>query len=388
MAVWTIAFNLVTGNIVSPLVYGRTVHLHPAIVLVAIPAGSAVAGMLGMFLVVPAIGVVAATWRTVLAILGNDEMPAVTDAAVAPADRPPLHRPRLAPRRLPWPDPETTGQAPHRDRPIGRTARPGETRPSVAFAIALSDEQWELVADLFDPPGRRGAPAAHPAPGHGRRDAVHLPHRLPVALPARALPHLDRGLGAVAPLAGERGLGARDDAPRRGRADAPRPGALPVDGHGRRPDREGRPLRTDLPRGGWSGWPDDGAPSAPILVDILGLPVAARVDSARPHDVQAGRELLRERIDTLPRLRAIVGDRAYRGLAALAERKHIALDIKAPPPGVDAFTPIWPLYKVEHTIAQLGRWRRLSRCYEGSPASARAWLEVASVGYLAWRAVV
>jgi len=25
------------------------------------------------------------------------------------------------------------------------------------------------------------------------------------------------------------------------------------------------------------------------------------------------------------------------------------------------------------------------RCYEGSVASARAWLEVAAVGYLAWR---
>jgi transposase len=29
----------------------------------------------------------------------------------------------------------------------------------VSFAIVLSDEQWELIADLFDPPGRRGAPA-------------------------------------------------------------------------------------------------------------------------------------------------------------------------------------------------------------------------------------
>ena len=35
-----------------------------------------------------------------------------------------------------------------------------------------------------------------------------------------------------------------------------------------------------------------------ILVEILGLPVAARVDSARPHDVRAGRAELRERIDT------------------------------------------------------------------------------------------
>jgi hypothetical protein len=39
-------------------------------------------------------------------------------------------------------------------------------------------------------------------------------------------------------------------------------------------------------------------------------------------------------------------------------------------------------YRVEHAFAQLGRWRRLSRCYEGTAASARAWLEVAATGYL------
>jgi transposase len=32
----------------------------------------------------------------------------------------------------------------------------------MSFAIALTDEQWELVADLFDPPSRRGAPAVTP----------------------------------------------------------------------------------------------------------------------------------------------------------------------------------------------------------------------------------
>lgn len=86
-------------------------------------------------------------------------------------------------------------------------------------------------------------------------------------------------------------------------------------------------------------------------------------------------------------LRAIVGDRAYRGLERLASRKKLALDIKAPPPGASGFVPIRPLYRIEHVFAQLGRWRRLSRCYEGSEASARAWLEVASIGYLASRAV-
>ncbi len=29
----------------------------------------------------------------------------------------------------------------------------------MAYSIELTDEQWNLVADLFDAPGRRGAPA-------------------------------------------------------------------------------------------------------------------------------------------------------------------------------------------------------------------------------------
>jgi hypothetical protein len=82
-----------------------------------------------------------------------------------------------------------------------------------------------------------------------------------------------------------------------------------------------------------------------------------------------------------------VGDRACRGLERLAARRQLALDIKAPPAGISAFVPIRQLVKAEHAFAQLGRWRRLSRCYDASEASARAWLEVASVGYLAWRAV-
>ena len=44
MAIWTIVFNIVQGNFVAPLVYGRAVSLHPAVVLLAIPAGNAIAG--------------------------------------------------------------------------------------------------------------------------------------------------------------------------------------------------------------------------------------------------------------------------------------------------------------------------------------------------------
>jgi hypothetical protein len=67
-----------------------------------------------------------------------------------------------------------------------------------------------------------------------------------------------------------------------------------------------------------------------ILVDILGLLVAAHVASARPHDVRAGCELLREGLGGLPRVSAIVADRGYRGLRHLAGRRHLRLDTKAP----------------------------------------------------------
>lgn len=140
----------------------------------------------------------------------------------------------------------------------------------------------------------------------------------------------------------------------------------------------GRPGR---PTAGGRGGRTIGAKRT-ILVEILGMPVPARVDPAKPHDVRAGRELLDERLGDLPRVQAVVADRGYRGLAKLAARKQVRLDIKAPPKGSSGFVPIGPLWRVEHAFAQLGRWRRLSRCYEGTPESARAWLEVDAFGYL------
>jgi predicted PurR-regulated permease PerM len=72
MAIFTVVFNIVQGNFVTPLVYGRALSLHPAVILVAIPAGNEIAGILGMFLVVPAVAVVAATWRSLLDSIAHD----------------------------------------------------------------------------------------------------------------------------------------------------------------------------------------------------------------------------------------------------------------------------------------------------------------------------
>ncbi len=83
MAIFTVVFNIVQGNVVAPLVYGRAVSLHPAVVLMAIPAGSALAGVAGMFLIVPFLGIVATTWRAVLGVLGDP--PAATPRPEVPA---------------------------------------------------------------------------------------------------------------------------------------------------------------------------------------------------------------------------------------------------------------------------------------------------------------
>jgi len=98
--------------------------------------------------------------------------------------------------------------------------------------------------------------------------------------------------------------------------------------------------------------------------------------------VSAGRRLLDTTLPALGTVKAVVADRGYRGLGKMAAKRGINLDIKAPPKGSSGFTPIGPLYKVEHAFARLGRWRRLSRCYEGTLESARAWLEVAALANL------
>ncbi len=144
--------------------------------------------------------------------------------------------------------------------------------------------------------------------------------------------------------------------------------------------RGGRAGPTFHEKGGRGGRTNGGKRS--VVIDILGPPLAVSAESARPHDVSAGRRLLDAALPALGTVKAVVADRGYRGLAKMANKKGLRLDIKAPPKGTVGFTPIAPLYRVEHAFARLGRWRRLSHCYEGTSASARAWLEVAALAYL------
>jgi predicted PurR-regulated permease PerM len=75
MGIYTLVFNIVQGNIVTPLVYRRAVHLHPAVILLAIPAGGAVAGIAGMFLAVPILALFATIRGPALRLLGEAPAP-------------------------------------------------------------------------------------------------------------------------------------------------------------------------------------------------------------------------------------------------------------------------------------------------------------------------
>jgi predicted PurR-regulated permease PerM len=49
----------VEGHLLYPLLMGRTVHLHPAVIVIALGVGGILAGVIGVFLAVPVAGVIA-----------------------------------------------------------------------------------------------------------------------------------------------------------------------------------------------------------------------------------------------------------------------------------------------------------------------------------------
>ncbi len=219
----------------------------------------------------------------------------------------------------------------------------------MSFAIALSDEQWALVADLFDPPGRRGAPAQ--ISWHQMVNAM-----LFIARTGCQWRYLPERYGAWTQWRRWRANGVWERAMTRLAAIVrllhdrePWPSMVMVDAQTVKGGRYGPTFHEAGGRGGRTI-----GTKRTLLVEILGLPVAAHAGSARPHDVKIARELLRDRLDELPRVSAIVADRAYRGLAKLADRRHVRLDVKAPPKGVSGFVPRWPLYKVEHAVRPAG----------------------------------
>ena len=64
--------NVIQGKFLAPAIYNKTVHIHPAIVLTALPAGAALAGIVGLFVAIPVVAFALAITGAAIEVLGVD----------------------------------------------------------------------------------------------------------------------------------------------------------------------------------------------------------------------------------------------------------------------------------------------------------------------------
>jgi len=81
----------------------------------------------------------------------------------------------------------------------------------------------------------------------------------------------------------------------------------------------------------------------------------------------------------------VLADGWYKGLDNAANRHNAAFLVKSRPIGTVGFKSLALVWREEATFGQIGRSRRLARCFERSADSAPVWLEVACVGCMLGR---
>jgi transposase len=125
-----------------------------------------------------------------------------------------------------------------------------------------------------------------------------------------------------------------------------------------------------------------------IVTDTNGFLLAVHVHPANVQDVHGAVPLLEHLRTKFPKLSYIFADRIYRGdqlLKAVAHCGPWTIEIVERPPGVKGFQLLPRRWVVERTFAWLGRCRRLAKDFEGSIASAIAWVLVAHLRLLTRR---
>jgi putative transposase len=125
-----------------------------------------------------------------------------------------------------------------------------------------------------------------------------------------------------------------------------------------------------------------------IVTDTTGCLLAVLVQTANVQDNHGAVPLLRAVRRSFPKLRHVFADRVYRGeklLAAIADCGQWTIDIVTRSQSVGTFKAEPRRWVVERTFAWLGRNRRLAKDFEGTIASAQAWVLVASLALLTRR---
>ena len=116
-----------------------------------------------------------------------------------------------------------------------------------------------------------------------------------------------------------------------------------------------------------------------LVVDTSGMVVAAAVHSAGIQDRDGAKRVLGELVGRFPRLQKILtAGISNGGIAEGAwEVGGRILEMVVRPEGEEEFKVLKWRWIVERTFAWLGRYRRLSKDYEGSEESSESWIYVA-----------
>jgi transposase len=125
-----------------------------------------------------------------------------------------------------------------------------------------------------------------------------------------------------------------------------------------------------------------------IVTDTSGLLLAVQVHPANVQDCHGAVPLLEKLRTAFPSVCHIFADRVYRGNQLLNTIAHCGpwtIEIVERPKGVKGFQLLPRRWVVERTLAWFGRCRRLSKDYEGTPATEVAWLLVAHMRLLTRR---
>jgi predicted PurR-regulated permease PerM len=77
VAVFLIVLRIVQDYVIYPRIVGQGIHMHPLIVIIAILAGAEIAGLVGIFLAIPAVGMIIVIYNHYLAHRGLEDLRAV-----------------------------------------------------------------------------------------------------------------------------------------------------------------------------------------------------------------------------------------------------------------------------------------------------------------------
>jgi putative transposase len=121
-----------------------------------------------------------------------------------------------------------------------------------------------------------------------------------------------------------------------------------------------------------------------VVVDTLGLLLAVAVTSAAADDGTAAPAVL-GKLDpkAYPRLRVIWADGKYHNVSLgqwLRERQaRYRIDVVSRPEGARGFVRLPRRWVVERSLAWLGRYRRLTKDHEYTPAVSETWVRVSAL---------